>query len=327
MFPDITLVGQFEIVRENPALSEPVVAWLDRAIYVTYNNLRSVRVFNGETPFHELPPIRIDELEMPQAMVACAWMHCICISEKSKECIWKIDIFKDNLVNKMDVDWKGTPLHLSITPDNELLAVVERPCPVHEVDDDLQFEFDSSDNFEYIPGESRAFYYLEICLLTDDTREESMCLPRLIDTVECVVQLPDKNFVISYQKDRSTNEFFISLLSENGKIFIWTLDPTFFPPDYRTKFNPYYFVLDGDGDILLADKFADRIVYLNLKNAEYILLSTEGYQPNKPTQMVFRKEVQCLLVQDNKITDQPASHYNPVVSVLRLQNNTVDDLH
>ena len=299
------------------------MAWLDHAIYVTYDNLRSVRVFKDEPPFTELPPIEIVDLVMPDSMVACAWMHKINIGVSQESIIWKIDFTNNASVIKHAIDLMGTPVHLSITTDNNLLAVIVRFCAVQQVGDELHFEVDALDNLVYNAGGTRAFHYLEIHRQTDHVRVGMIRLPEDIERVGCVVQSTDSNFIISYQRDLKSSEFFVSALSSNGEDIIWTMVTAFFTIHYQPNLYPYYFIIDqeGDGDIFIAAKSENRVFLMNRQGTKYSKMCAPGYRSNKPTQMVYRKQIQCLLVQDNKITNQvgqSASHYHPVVSILRL---------
>ena len=259
--PELTLVGQFDVKKLNPDASVPRMAWLDHAVYVTYDNLRSVRVFKDESPFTELSPIHIEDLVMPDSMVACAWMHKIYIGVSQESIIWKIDCTNNTSVIKLPIDLMGTPVHLSITTDNNLLAVVVRFCSVQQVGDELHFEVDALDNLVYNAGGTRAFHYLEIHRQTDHARVGMIRLPEDMEKVGCVVQSTDSNFIISYQRNIKSSEFFISALSSNGENIIWTMVTAFFTIHSQSNFYPYYFIIDqeGDGDIFLAAKCENRV--------------------------------------------------------------------
>ena len=130
-FIDVEFVGQFTLPKQDPHAERhctPIIAFLEHSIYVTYAGLREVIVFAGQAPFNKLSTIKINHLEEPYSMVGNAARNALYISDTNSESagIWHVSLAGKLKVTHQRLGQGGTPGHLSITPNGQLLAVVER---------------------------------------------------------------------------------------------------------------------------------------------------------------------------------------------------------
>ena len=199
-FLDIPLIEQFRRLS-NPDIE---IAWLENKIYVTYVGIKRVRVFADQAPFNELPEgIEIKELDCVYGMTASASTRSLFLSDNMHSCVWVIEL-PNNVLKHIEV--RFCPSHMSITPGDELLVVVEdeRKCwpPIHAS-------------------------YISIFRSSDFSLTKSIPVPHTVEYITCAAQLPNKNIVISYDTYQNMDECFISILSADGEV-MQNFDPNVF---------------------------------------------------------------------------------------------------
>ena len=90
---------------------------------MAYFGIKRVRVFSDQAPFNELPEgIEIKELEYAYGMAASATARSLFISDNFRSSVRVIELPK-NVLKEFDAGY--SPSHMSITPDDDLLVVVE----------------------------------------------------------------------------------------------------------------------------------------------------------------------------------------------------------
>ena len=241
------------------------VAWLDNKIYIAHYGMEGVRVFNDHTPFTELPErIRIKDLFLPFGMVASTISNSIFIGDFC--CIWKIQL-PDNKLSKLSSKLVNyDPEHLSITPDNELLAVV------------MGLRKNSLDFFS----------------LEDLSRTKSISVPFHCVHISCAAQLPNKNIVISYLLQK----FWICILTADGDV-IRKFDPNLFEFFQLNPWCPANFAVDDNGRLLIVDRKSGRLFAFNSQMTYFHLFNIEFEMPDG-AKIVYIKGRQQLLVWEER---------------------------
>ena len=122
------------------------MAWLDNKIYVVQNGLERVRVYADEAPFNELQDeIKLKGLDNPMGLYASACSQSLLIGDVINDCFWKIQLPGEE-VSRWDInDPPGRALAMSITPDDELLAVIRHDPPYKAFVDRLRREFEEAE--------------------------------------------------------------------------------------------------------------------------------------------------------------------------------------
>ena len=236
------VLGTSLVIEEGQEdLLDAHVAWLDNKIYVAHYGMKGVRVFTDRTPFTELPErINIKKFEHPCGMVASTISNSIFISDMYPS-IWKIQLPDYKLCRmKFSSDY---PEHLSITPDNELLAVMGL-------------------------GENS----LDFFCLEDLSRTKSISVPFRCKEISCAAQLPNKNIVISYAKDFFGDTVRICILTADGDV-IRKFDPDMFELFQLNPWCPANFAVADDGRLFIVDKKNDRLFLFNSQMTDFHLLN------------------------------------------------------
>ena len=237
-FPDIPLIEQFRLRRVSKPDIE--IAWLENKIYVAYVGIKRVRVFADQAPFNELPEgIEIKELDFVHGMTASASTRSLFISDNTRCCVWAIEL-PNNVLKHIEV--RFCPSHMSITPDDELLVVVEdeRICwPIH------------------------VSYSINIFSLSDFSLTKSIPMPHTVECITCAAQLPNKNIVISYEPIDNMDEGWLGILSIDGE-FLQNFDPNVFKSIRQNPWFPEYFAIMENGDIFIIDKIDGKYICLTL---------------------------------------------------------------
>ena len=242
-----------------------LVAWLDNKIYITHYGMQGVRVFTDHTPFTELPErISIKELFLPCGMVASTISNSIFISDSC--CIWKIQLPDNKLSSKLVY---SDPEHLSITPDNELLAVMG------------------------LGKNSLNFFSLEDLLKT-----KSISVPFDCKEISCAAQLPNKNIVISYAEDILLEIFGICILTADGDV-VRKFDPNVFKFFQLNPWCPANFAVDDDGRLLIVDHNSGRLFAFNSQMTDFYLFNIE-FETADGAKIVYIKGRQQLLVWEER---------------------------
>ena len=280
------------------------IAWLDHAIYMTYIGLQSVLVFGDKDPFDELADIEIVDLERPWSMVSNASNRSIYICDGDAHCIWKIQMPEQEVSRRTIA---GNPRNLAISSDGELLAIVGYPVDVDP--EEIDYENLFIDIFQ--PGNLQ--------------QTKSISLPAEMTFVWCFGQSADGNFIISHT-DVINDDIKISIVSTDGDRIIRTLDPQAASANRSNTFcfwSSFYFTFIDDGQILVVDKFAGRIILLDSQLSDYKIVWSKDYQPLKPARTVYNSESRVLLVQDSEKVLAPGSDdlYMPNVFVMELIQN------
>ena len=182
-------------------------------------------------------------------MVACTLSNSIFISDRNY--IWKIQLPNNKLSRTRVHSETG---HLSITPDNELLAVME-------------------------------YTSLEIFSLEDLSRMKSISVPFPCDDISCASQLPNKNFIISYTKDEEGLIHWICILTSDGDV-IQKFDPNIFESIQRNPWCPIYFAVDDDGRIFIGDSNCGRLFVFDSQMTDFHLLSNIQFRPTGRVPMI-----------------------------------------
>ena len=244
------------------------VAWLGNKIYITHYDMRGVRVFTDHPPFKELPErINIKKLFLPCGMVASTLSTSIFISDRF--CIWKIQLPENKLSRvrvHSDID------HLSITPDNELLAVMN----------DTSLETSS--------------FSLDIFSLEDLSRTKSISVSFQCEEITCAAQLPNKNIVISYAADFLGEIFEICILTADGDV-IRKFDPNMFKS--IQLWCPKYFTVDDVGRLFILDDNSGGLFLFNSQMTDFHLFNIELGKYCIPRIVYIKGKQQLLVCEDN----------------------------
>ena len=301
----------------------PIIALLENAIYVTYTGLHEVMVFDGQPPFNKLSTIKIEQMEEPYWMVANAARNAIYISETGSERqgIWLVNVVGEVKVTHQRLEQGGAPKHLSITPNDQLLAVVHRriamtydgnvlvPDPLYRVPSKrFSLEIIDSDNFS---------------LMKFIRLSSNKC-------VSSAGRLPDNNFVVCFSKVTRLNapaqswSTYICVISSDGLKSLWMLDTSSVFPRISNKLPvTYNFAINEVGSIFLADSYSHYLVSLDHQWTKFSLIWNNLYHSFAPRRVVYRMEDRTLLVLDRKAPgeiEQPPPRRNGfVVSVLHLK--------
>ena len=294
--PGFTLFGEFD-VKTNCEVYDGEIAWLDHLIYVTYEGISTIRVFEDHPPFNELSErIVIDEWAKPYSMVASPANRSLYVSDYYTDCIWKIQM-PGKEVSRWTIEGARGDC-LSITPNGELLVVLDVFA------DDEEDEWREGENGAVEdPGRIESGRYINIFNLADFSRTKSIHLPELDHShvIKFVAQLPDGNFVVlhsMYFADNSlyqyTEHYEMSILSNDDECsLLHTFDPLVFPMvEHRDYWSPRHLSITGDGYIFVADEYNDRVLLLDshLNTNDYKVVWSEKFQPQKPTKVVYRQD-------------------------------------
>ena len=273
IFSEIPLIEQFRIRRVNKN-RDVHIAWLENRICITYGQIKRVRVFADRAPFEELPEgIEFKHIIDPGGMVAFPSSRSLFVSDGFEVCVWKIQ-FPQRTMSKIETGF--APEQVSITPNNELLVVIE----------------------SYY-GDGQARFRINIHQMTDFSRTKSILLPRQVLELLCAVQSPNMNYIISHMKEYSgPSRFCISILSTNGEI-IRTFDPDVFEFISQDSFCPFFLAIMENGDIFVADRDNNRVFLFNPQMTDYQIISHGGYEPTSSSQIVYIKEKKQLLVYED----------------------------
>ena len=261
--PDLPLVEQFilEGVLSNVMVLH--VAWLDNKIYIMQSDRKRVRVFTDHTPITEIStPIHIEKLGVTNCMVASTLSKSIFISDRF--CIWKIQL-PDNKLSRIWVHRE--PDHLSITLNNELLAVMG--------DTSFDIVIFSLENFSMTKSIAVPFHCYDIC---------------------CAAQLPNENIVISYGIIEEDSLYQICILTAKGDV-IKKFDPNMFESFPSNSWCPTYFSVIDDGQIVfIGDSIDNRLFVFNSQMTDCHLLSNIQLDSNDIPKIVYIKDRQQLLL-------------------------------
>ena len=152
-FADTPLVEQFKIrgMKNRDGIQ---MAWLDNKIYVVHKGLERVRVYADEAPFNELQDeIKLEGLGNPMGLYANACSQLLLIGDDINDCFWKIQL-PGKEVSRWDInDPPGRPLAMSITTDDELLAVIRHNPPYKAFVDNLRREFEEAEQTKKIDAD------------------------------------------------------------------------------------------------------------------------------------------------------------------------------
>ena len=270
-FSDVPLVDQFKIRVDNR--TDEYMTWLESKIYVSFWNLKLLRVFDDHAPFKELPEgIKIEGLRDLSSMSASLSTRSIFLSDFYGRCIWKIQIPQYD-VKRLPL--KNYPTKLSVTRDDELLVIMQIFVPT--------------------------LYSMDIFRVADVSLVKSIPLPEDIVYVYCVAQSPNRDIVMNYTTDPYRAVFLISILSTDGEI-IRTFDPSLFET-FPLFWCPVSFAITNDGDIFVVEPARGRISLLNSQLTDYQIVSNEDYENRFPMSIVYIKEKQQLLVKGSAINE------------------------
>ena len=286
------------------------IAWLDHAIYMTYIDLESVLVFSDQNPFEELGDIELAGLGKPWSMVSNALHRSIYICDGDDHRIWKIQMPEQEVSRRAIA---GYPRSLAISSGGELLAIVGYPAHVNP---------EEADGFEY------ENLFIDTFHPENLQRTKSISLPEEMTFVWCFGQSADGNFIISHT-NAMHDDIKISIVSTNGDRIIRTLDPRAASANRSNttfcSWSSFYFTFIDDGQILVVDKFAGRIILLDSQLNDYkFVWSNDEYQPNEPARIVYNRESRVLLIQDIMKVEAPGSsdiYQWPTVSVMELNQD------
>ena len=293
------MIEQFRIRRVNKN-RDVHIAWLENRICITYGQIKRVRVFADRAPFEELPEgIEFENIIDPGGMVACPSSRSLFVSDGFEVCVWKIQ-FPQRTMSKIETGY--APEQVSITPNNELLVVIE----------------------SYY-GDGQASFRINIHQMTDFSRTKSILLPRQVCELLCAVQSPNMNYIISHMKEYSgPSRFCISILSTNGEI-IRTFDPDMFEFISQNPWSPFFLAIKENGDIFVADGENNRVFLFNPQMTSYYqIISNGGYEPTSPSQIVYIQEKQQLLVYEDRALDQTNVDAHGIMSVFHLSPCNLD---
>ena len=208
------------------------VGWLPGRIYVICRKSSKVYVFQDKTPFSELEKeeIYIEEMKDPHDMATYPKNSIIIISELENKKQWRIKLsMKDSEGYALDGEPKscvidGEPRRISVTPKGFLLVVVKR-----EINYSMEF-------YSFLTeGPVSSF---------------SLSMPTDAEAVWHAVELPNGNFIVSYQyKDSSVS---LNEVSSDGKTQLRTL-PSIESITPYTSWNPLHLAIDEHGQVLIAD--------------------------------------------------------------------------
>ena len=312
---DTPFVEQFRIKRAKHELIQ--VAWFENKIYVIQSNMKRVRVFSDRSPFIELPEgIEIKDLGTPFDLVAHSANRSIYISDMTKLCIWKIQM-PSKAVIRWDI-YRGSPRSLSITPDMELLSVVELRSSIFYEDDDDDDEDvaeaeaekndadeeggetggdDDDDDDEDDDDYDDDYLTLQLFRLTDDSHIRSLRLPQEINFVSGAAELPKKSFVISYKKNIGEDST-IGVLSTDGEnlILTRTLVLESFETIQNKRWNPCYIIVKKNGEMFVTDYNDGRVIWFDSKFTDYRIISSNDQQLIDTSCVAYIEEKQQLLV-------------------------------
>ena len=276
VFLDIPLVEQFRLRRVTKERIE--IAWLENKIYVTYFGIKRVRVFSDQVPFNELPEgIEIKELLFARGMAASATTRSLFISDSLGCCVWKIE-FPNNIL-KCYHCFLLVPTLISITPDDELLVVVDDDrmglcTPVHYT------------------------FSIKIVSQSDFSQIRYIQVPLTVYYIFCAAQLLNKSIAISYGTDYDAFEIWISILSIDGEV-LRNFDPNVFESIRQNPWYPKYFAIKENGDIFVIDSERGRVFLFNSRLSDYQLISYNDRRLERPTRIVYIKEKEQLLVHEH----------------------------
>ena len=328
-FIDVEFVGQFTLPKQDPHAERhctPIIAFLEHSIYVTYAGLREVIVFAGQAPFNKLSTIKINHLEEPYSMVGNAARNALYISDTNSESagIWQVSLAGKLKVTHQRLGQGGTPGHLSITPNGQLLAVVERHRAMVHDGNLLYPDPDVKD--------PQQRFSLEIINLDDYSLMKFIQFLPDTKSISSAAQLPDDNFVACYTKCRVSSvttglvDTFISVLSSDGRRFIWMLEIGSIFPRIHTTPVPFSFAINEDNSIFLADSRSHNLVLLDPQWNRFCSVWQSSNQLFFPKGVVYRREDGILLVLNDLVPDKSySSHGNPwTVFVLHLEKKLGD---
>ena len=291
LFSEIPSVDEFKVSVGNIEFIQTTqIAWLENKIYFLHEQLSKVFVFADRAPFEELKEtVEITGMIWPYILTASAASRSILIGDYWR-CVWQVQMPKKEVT-----EWEinGIPTDLSITPANELLVVVTN------LDHSVGFTF-----------------CLNIINLTDASRK-MIDMPRGIQQITCAAQLLDGNFIISYSYTRfSIVEFLISIISDDGKTFIRTLDPSLFPSIRNTHLHSYLSIAVLDDRHVFVIDISGKIVCLNLQFTDCLAITNKDDVVSNPQSFFYVEEKRQLLV--SGIKGAPGMCF-PVVSLFHLQ--------
>ena len=144
-------------------------------------------------------------------------------------------------------------------------------------------------------------------------------IPREIQHICCVVQSPNKNFVITYSTSTECKEYKIGVLSSDGQDLIHTccLRGT-----QQLNYNPFQLTINKAGQIFMVDRVDRRIVSLNSQLEFQRVDWNTNLELSDPTRVVYVESKQLLLVHDLCFSHSNPSLgtliYSPRVVVLKL---------
>ena len=145
-------------------------------------------------------------------------------------------------------------------------------------------------------------------------RNSVIPLPNEIKYVGHVVQSSEDNFVISYSNTFPPTQFWIIILSGDGKKVIRSLDPKL--GSVLTNLGVFGFDIDEDGQIFVADYGRNNVICLNSNLTDYrVILRRCRETTYYPCNVVYISEKRQLLVQER---EGPVGYYQYSLSVFHL---------